>query len=997
MSNEFSPSAKSAGRANGAENPDGPFSLERVICAELAQIESINTTRRKSGLASPLPQKEKPKEPIGPFSAALDSIAVIAKTLGRGVAGEQPSSGEASAEMRDGSASSDAKPPWLAEDFEKKLFDAELTALCLSGGGIRSATFCLGVIQALAKQGLLRKFDYLSTVSGGGYIGSWLSAWASREAGGMKGVEERLNQQGEPPELTGLREFSNYLTPRAGLMSSDTWTGAATVVRNLLINWLLFLPLFLLLVWVPKITVLLLERLHYEFDAGGGVSPWALLMSAAFLYAVAELFTSKQLVSIQAQKRRERLEREQPLARMQSDHVEATPYGAGEVMHFACVIVPIYLAACLTTAVLVYFRDSIAFDDPSTWFWFAAAGANLWAAPFAIAVFISFIRGEWGENLGAQFSSSDCDDGANRHLCELPRMTVSRIFAGAVFGVFLLIAFHIIGEVVGVRDSRYAVVFGVTCCFVAHLAGSILFAATSSKNARLDDLLEWTARSGGWFIVIGLAWTVYATLVLWDPRQDLPGVDMKDWLGEWANGIIASVGGATGLAAALFGHSKSTAATQGDTKSMSAVNWSRVAVAGALLFTVALVFELSRLMDLILLPDSLAKIVAHHRVSDDTVFVFLIAAIVMLIWVTLAAWMINVNKFSLHAYYRYRLMRAYLGASNAERRPNRFTGLDQYDNVMMSELTRVKPLHVVNTALNIVHGDSLALQERKASSYAFTPLTAGNPRLGYRPAERYGDQVSLATAMAISGAAVSPNMGYHSSPFLTFIMTLFNARLGWWLGNPKKSNWEKPGPSLALWPFMMELFGLTNEQQYYVYLSDGGHFENLGVYEMLRRRCCTIVVIDAGCDADLKYEDLGNLVRKARIDLGVEITFDKPQPAATGGDPRRLGLTNRPAALCAAPYCNIGSVQYPDGEGMGALVYIKAAIHGDEPEDIWSYAAAHPDFPHESTGDQFFSESQFESYRRLGYHIGLKVFGGQGEPRSFSIDLEKRASEHCRR
>jgi hypothetical protein len=136
--------------------------------------------------------------------------------------------------------------------------------------------------------------------------------------------------------------------------------------------------------------------------------------------------------------------------------------------------------------------------------------------------------------------------------------------------------------------------------------------------------------------------------------------------------------------------------------------------------------------------------------------------------------------------------------------------------------------------------------------------------------------MTLGGAMTISAAAASPNMGYHSSALLTTIMTLFNARLGAWLGNPSKPNssaWQKNGPVFGGRSYIDELLGLTNESSNWVYLSDGGHFENLGIYEMIVRRCHTIIVVDGGCDPDYTFEDLANAVRKIRIDLGVPIEF----------------------------------------------------------------------------------------------------------------------------
>jgi hypothetical protein len=214
-------------------------------------------------------------------------------------------------------------------------------------------------------------------------------------------------------------------------------------------------------------------------------------------------------------------------------------------------------------------------------------------------------------------------------------------------------------------------------------------------------------------------------------------------------------------------------------------------------------------------------------------------------------------------------------------------------------------------------------------------------------------------------------MGYSSSPVLTFLMTLFNVRLGWWLGNPGKAGGGKlksfthSSPPWALQPIINEALGLTDDQQKYVYLSDGGHFENLGLYEMVIRRCRTIVVIDAGQDEKYAFEDLGNAVRKIRIDLGVRIELQKMNiyPPSINRKTEEF-----------PKYCAIGEIWYSDlGEGVnGWLIYIKPAlIDGEsEPVDIFHYAKQNPAFPHEPTlSDQWFSESQFESYRMLGSHI----------------------------
>ena len=206
------------------------------------------------------------------------------------------------------------------------------------------------------------------------------------------------------------------------------------------------------------------------------------------------------------------------------------------------------------------------------------------------------------------------------------------------------------------------------------------------------------------------------------------------------------------------------------------------------------------------------------------------------------SYFININRFSLHAFYRNRLIRAFLGASR-DRKPDLFTGFDPLDNPRMHTLWPDKagkgwrPFHVINLTLNLVSGKRLSWQERKAAPFTVSPLHCGTGSTGeqgasadsgaYRSSKEYGAGISLGTAMAISGAAVSPNMGYHSSPSVTFLMSMLNVRLGWWLGNPtfeRGRPYENDGPTWSLVPLLQEALGLTTDERKYIYLSDGGHF-----------------------------------------------------------------------------------------------------------------------------------------------------------------------------
>src|SRR5207248_2469336 len=160
---------------------------------------------------------------------------------------------------------------------------------------------------------------------------------------------------------------------------------------------------------------------------------------------------------------------------------------------------------------------------------------------------------------------------------------------------------------------------------------------------------------------------------------------------------------------------------------------------------------------------------------------------------------------------------------------------------------------------------------------------------------------TLGTAVTLSGAAASPNMGYHSSPAVTALLTVFNARLGAWLGNPAHPTaWKSPGPTFGFWHLFRELFGLSDDRGQHVYLSDGGHFANLGVYELVRRRCQYVVACDAGADPGHAFEDLGNLIRKVRIDFGIRIEI-APESLRLQGEPRRCRW-----------HCAVGQIRYDD-------------------------------------------------------------------------------------
>jgi hypothetical protein len=564
---------------------------------------------------------------------------------------------------------------------------------------------------------------------------------------------------------------------------------------------------------------------------------------------------------------------------------------------------------------------------------------------------------------------------------------------GALGGFFLWsVLAEIPSEISVASFAEWYACFGVPGILAMFLLTATLFVGVASRYTDDDDR-EWWGRSGSWILLAGTVWSAAATLVMFGPG-----------LLAFMPAVITSLGGFSGVIALVLGFSSRTAATTGikNRRSVKVAEYAVKLATPAFIVFLLTVLALGTSWLLTVLAhlhgvsavdlqaiglQMLSDPWGHANVIHNAPFWLLAEASSALVILGCGmAFVININKFSLHSMYRNRLIRAYLGASRLDqygvkRTPNLLTGFDPDDNVQMHDLAPPgqpvsKPFHVINIALNLVHGSNLAWQQRKAQSFTVSPLHCGSfaSDLGYRSASQYGTNsgvgkaITIGTAMAISGAAASPNMGYHSSPTVAFLLTFFNVRLGWWLGNPGAGGartYDRSCPEFAVGPLVAEAFGLTQSNSPYVYLSDGGHFDNLGLYEMVLRRCHCILVSDAGADPEFAFQDLGNAIRKIRIDLGVDIEINL----------ERLRRQESPSQTSG--HHGVGTIHYsrvdPEAED-GILIYVKPSLTGEEPVDILEYARNHECFPHEPTTDQFFDESQFESYRRLGEHITKEVF-----------------------
>jgi hypothetical protein len=1066
------------------------------------------------------------------------------------------------AEPRTGSAP--AMDVLLAQARQQRL-----VGLALSGGGIRSATFNLGLLQGLANQGLLRLIDYVSAVSGGGYIGGWLAACVAR-GGGLKKFEKQL-QTGtpprpnpaegatvgarradhaparagdrEPPALLHLRTYSNYLTPRRGFLSADTWVLWASYLRNFLLNQMVLLPLLLAVLMVPRALMFV-----YHVERPNAVIShelfWPVLAGIAVCGFLALWLIFTGLGNVNPRKSAvEQTPQPEPCA----------PGGKGRQVWIVVLFVVAAAAFCFLTPYRFYeppddqtpaaqVQTKLGFElaedmetdvsqpvmakpvSPRVQVQPSVAEAACFMSFFGAIVLLACLTAGW--HLRAlrpayrwYFSR------------ELIGTVLGAVAGGAaLYGIYLLLnALYesdsfVERDYVLARATARVVTFGPPLVLVAVVVGSFIGVGLLGGNMR-EELREWWSSLCGRLLLAAGLWTsvnlvaLYATpLVLWaDPW--LKALLGSTWLVTTATGVLAGKGSGTGgtrtrnpwldglarlaphvfvaglliavslLLHAVFDDSPNwSAATEttwyrdrvptlppfqvtatttsvpgqagATTTDQQTVARQEVASEGEIQVEmywlgmlnsekgivpqetyhinneVALAMlragvPQATLRSLLRYNRRLGKLVAlqskdmdrehfeeflRAHLPADTSYVVRTLVIqyakevksinyqrlkllTPCFWLAYILWAlmaclgsrVDVNLFSLHSVYGNRLTRCYLGASRAERHPDPTTEFDPDDDLPLSGLrlgphqcTYDGPFLIVNTALNLVHTNRRDWQERQAAAFVLTPLYCGSELTDYRktlvppPASEtpathhappttpgYGNNISLGTTLTLSGAAASPNMGYHSSPPVTALLTVFNARLGAWLGNPRKDLWNRAGPGPAPGHLLKELFGLTDENSDFVYLSDGGHFENLGVYELVRRRCQYIIAADASCDPGHDFEDFANLVRKVRVDFDIRIEIDF--------GPLRL-QEGKPGCRW---HCAVGKVHYEDaddGAMPGTLIYLKPSLTGDEPADVQHYAESHARFPHESTADQFYNESQFESYRALGQHVAEEVF-----------------------
>ena len=949
-----------------------------------------------------------------------------------------------------------------------------LFGLALSGGGIRSATFNLGFLQALSHIGSLFCFDYLSTVSGGGFTGAWWSAWLARESHRPPDVfpqpeELELSRRASTAVLLNnttaspipsnlpdasviaqrldpihfLRLFSNYLTPKTGLLSPDMWRLIAYLIRGLLCTWAALLPLLL--------AIVLLAQSAYVLEPGS---------RAAFLSAPVSL-AKPASVDVAHDQYKDIFE--EPRVRLFTN-IMAVLAGIASMLVLLWLIESAANPALASLAVIVLcgalVRLARVWSDGqssvSLYVFLASGGVTF--AVFAVRSLLSNNRSRSAAGTTVYATPADRRNWLTQQLARsLKAATLlavvlltagfshdffSFVFASADDGITLAVkraggwgAAFLTGAsalytalkcapstsekarkppgtigrwTLAIAPPLIVVVLLLCLAYIGH---ALLLASNAPNTTNV--VLPTLAGAAVWLAVVQMLFAIYEsyedkdTQLTTEPLSwrrfvphfllrvlgaNTPGADQRPWYfffspRGWARlvalaGLASILGWATTLPPHTMIHAIETVPTN--------------ALAVAIL-AVVLILSFAKLDWRVTLKSSRPVVLLSAACVTAILCLFsnvggiwglpLGPFIINLLWISVLlgsvfafGWLTDPNLISLHGFYKARIARAYLGASNSARNSDQITDAAPGDDVSLKALWNHDdgaPYHLINTSINLVGGSDLATSQRLAENFLMSRYHCGSARASYRCTAAYmsGD-LSLATAAAISGAAVSPTMGSNTpSAALTVLLSLLNLRLGFWAPTPSGKRWYEP--RARLWPYyiLRETLARMGNLGSYCYLTDGGHFDNTGVYALVERGCRYIVVCDCGADPTAGFEDIGTAIRRCRIDFGTEIDLNVTAFATRVDE---LGVI----------HCTVGTIQYQrehlqllgqevtNDTRMGTIIWVKPTVTAPDAADVRQYGRAHKEFPQQPTAEQWYDESQFESYRKLGFESAIAAFDG---------------------
>ncbi len=343
----------------------------------------------------------------------------------------------------------------------------------------------------------------------------------------------------------------------------------------------------------------------------------------------------------------------------------------------------------------------------------------------------------------------------------------------------------------------------------------------------------------------------------------------------------------------------------------------------------------------------------------------------------------NLNLIGPHNIFRSRLMEAFMPNKDAVKK-NEWQKATEADSALMETMCDKKnprPYHIINTNVILSNSPKVAYSGRGGDNFIISRLYCGSDATGWKETRHFQKNktrgITLATAMATSAAALNPNAavsgeGLTRNIMVSLLLSMLNLRLGYWTSNPSMKN-NLRAPNFFYPGLKSEILRIgLSETDNHIQLSDGGHFENLALYELIRRKLGLIIVSDGAADPNFNFDDLANVVEKVRVDFGANISFFND---FTLGDilPGTFGETLYQKKYSIARNGSaIAKIKYSDNS-EGVLFYLKLTMIDKLSTDVFSYKGIYPSFPHQSTSDQFFDEKQFEAYRELGYYIAWQM------------------------
>ena len=821
-----------------------------------------------------------------------------------------------------------------------------LVGLALSGGGIRSATTNLGILQALSRMGILPLVDYLCTVSGGGYIGSCLSSLLSLErpaAGSPPGAAPGvLGKGGEPlfttdwkhfpfnpdtplgaAQVRHLRTHGSFLVTRKGLLKRETMRSVGNLVSGTMYHLVLVLLalmgvaliyLAVLFGHVPSVDAVLRTLTEpvpayttaYEARTEGVDRPvrdpasGQAIVGPSPRFVQSTVYTYPTLMDVVAAKA-ETLQQQVVSAAEANRRVIAETALAGPALALICFL---FLR-------LAGIRHPINVQPKA---------------------------GESGEDAVA-----------------------SRVLRLAGWGSILLIGGWM-ARVLAMIDKP-----GALWLLLPVIAVGSLWLTTWLLHVLLPRLRDWWSRDmrslwGAYQAMAGYA-TWFTILLAVFPVAVYALREYTAWAGL------------TGVASLVV--ARAVTFRKGPDAKKKPMSAALVRIVLALAIGVGVFLVLVALCASFV-PDQV------NTNIGDAAWPSLRAGLMAIGVLCLLGIAGDANRLSPHYFYRDRLAEAYLYTDRRQQHSRALAPmrnnielplrhLHYKDRVPMAPAAPSAPYHLVSCAINLAASRDLTRKDRKSGYFLLSRFFCGSTHTRYVDTGRYHEgNVKVARAVTISGAAASSGVGAGTFFAQAFATVLFNLRLGYWMENPHHAHTRvlRSLRNLYFWPCWLwrEMTMDTHERGALINLSDGGHTgDNVGIYPLLQRQCRLIIACDSEADPSLGFGSFTEALRHAYIDLGIDVDIDLTM------------LRPDPETGMSRSHCAVGLIRYPKDANherrIGYLVYLKNSLTGDEPEPVLNYKSTHSTFPHESTVDQFFDDAQFESYRALGHHIAEHALG----------------------